>query len=194
MHTDKQLSKTLSYILRHRPDEYGLTPDDAGWVEVDALLAALTARNRRVTRDDLERVVRDNDKQRFALSDDGARIRASQGHSIEVALGYTPREPPALLYHGTVARVLAAIRSEGLIRQTRQHVHLSATRETAVSVGARRGRPIVLEVEAAAMHADGHPFYLSDNGVWLADHVPPRYLRIPDDLHQKEGLRDEERS
>lgn len=177
MHNNRKLSKTLSYILRHRPDTYGLTPDDGGWVRVVDLLAALASNGAQVTRADLARVVQENDKQRFALSEDGTRIRASQGHSFDVALGYVPSEPPPVLYHGTVVRALSAILVEGLTRQQRQHVHLSDTREVARSVGARRGRPVVLEVDSAAMHAHGYTFYLSANGVWLTEHVPPSFLQ-----------------
>jgi putative RNA 2'-phosphotransferase len=177
--SDERVSKLLSYVLRHRPDEHGLTLDAAGWVAVDALLAALARAGLGVALADLERIVAESDKQRFAFSPDGTRIRANQGHSVQVELGHAPQVPPVVLYHGTVARALAAIRAEGLTKQERQHVHLSATRELAAQVGARRGRPIILEIDAAAMSADGHEFWCAPNGVWLTAHVPPRYLRFP---------------
>ncbi|MGV9785588.1 RNA 2'-phosphotransferase [Streptomyces sp. NPDC003435] len=171
-----KVSKYLSKHLRHQPERIGLTLDPAGWVEIDALLAAAAAHGFPVTRTELDHVVAVNDKRRFAV--EGGRIRASQGHSVEVALGLPPVTPPPYLYHGTVARSLDAIRAEGLRPMNRHHVHLSTDRETATRVGARRGRPVVLAVDAGAMHRDGHVFHVSANGVWLTDAVPPRYLRF----------------
>lgn len=170
-------SRFLSYVLRHRPDAIGLRLDAQGWVALDELLAALAAHGRPTRRDELVEIVRSSDKQRFALRDD--RIRASQGHSVPVDLGLVPQEPPQVLYHGTVARALASIRREGLIKGSRTHVHLSADRETALKVGARRGQPVLLRVSAAAMHTAGHAFFCSDNGVWLVEAVPPRFLTFP---------------
>ncbi|MFJ4523846.1 RNA 2'-phosphotransferase [Streptomyces sp. NPDC088810] len=172
-----KVSKYLSRHLRHQPERIGLTPDASGWVEIDALIAAAAAHGFRFTREELDHVVATNDKRRFAI--EGGRIRASQGHSIEVDLGLPPATPPPYLYHGTVAAHLAAIRAEGLRPMTRHAVHLSADRETATRVGARRGRPVVLAVDAGAMHRDGHVFHVSANGVWLTAAVPPRYLRFP---------------
>ncbi|MET8693762.1 RNA 2'-phosphotransferase [Streptomyces bauhiniae] len=171
-----KVSKYLSKHLRHQPERIGLTLDPAGWVEIDTLLAAAAAHGFPVTRAELDHVVAVNDKRRFAV--EGGRIRASQGHSVEVALGLPPATPPPYLYHGTVARSLDAIRAEGLRPMNRHDVHLSADRETATRVGARRGRPVVLAVDAGAMHRDGHVFHVSANGVWLTDAVPPRYLRF----------------
>ncbi|WP_251094111.1 RNA 2'-phosphotransferase [Streptomyces sp. Caat 7-52] len=172
-----KVSKYLSRHLRHQPERIGLTPDPAGWVEIDTLITAATAHGFRFTREELDHVVATNDKQRFVI--DGDRIRASQGHSIQVDLGLPPATPPPYLYHGTVAPHLSAIRAEGLRPMTRHAVHLSADRETATRVGARRGRPVVLSVDAGAMHRDGYVFHLSANGVWLTAAVPPRYLRFP---------------
>ncbi|MFD5447025.1 RNA 2'-phosphotransferase [Streptomyces sp. NPDC127100] len=172
-----RVSKYLSKHLRHQPDRIGLTLDEAGWVEIDALIAAAAAHGFRFTRQELDHVVATNDKRRFAV--EGTRIRASQGHSVDVELGLPAAEPPAYLHHGTVARALDAIRAEGLRPMNRNHVHLSPDRETATRVGARRGRPVVLSVDAAAMHRDGHVFHVSANGVWLTKAVPPRYLRFP---------------
>jgi putative RNA 2'-phosphotransferase len=171
-----KVSKYLSKHLRHQPERIGLTLDEAGWVEIDVLIAAATEHGFRFTRDELDHVVAANDKQRFAI--DGSRIRASQGHSIDVDLGLPPATPPPYLYHGTVARYLDAIRAEGLRPMNRHDVHLSPDRETAARVGARRGRPVVLSVDAEAMHRDGHVFHVSANGVWLTQGVPPRYLRF----------------
>jgi putative RNA 2'-phosphotransferase len=173
-------SKRLSYVLRHRPDSVGLVLDEAGWVDVDALLDALAGSGLRLSRGELEHVVATNDKRRFAFDGTGTRIRASQGHSVGVELGYAPAEPPDELFHGTVERFLAAILAEGLRPGNRHAVHLSPDADTARAVGARRGRPVVLRVDAAAMVADGSAFSVSANGVWLVPAVPPRYLtRLP---------------
>lgn len=174
-----QRSKQLSYVLRHRPDSVGLVLDEAGWVTVDALLAALARHGTALARGELEAIVRGSDKQRFAFSDDGQRIRAQQGHSVAVDLGHAEATPPPLLYHGTVARFLPSIAEHGLRRGQRHHVHLSATPETATAVGQRRGAPVILTVRAAAMAADGHRFFVTPNHVWLTDHVAPAYLSIP---------------
>ncbi|MCM1939269.1 RNA 2'-phosphotransferase [Streptomyces sp. G3] len=172
-----KVSKYLSKHLRHQPERIGLTLDEGGWVEIDTLIAAAAAHGFRVTRDELHHVVATNDKRRFAV--DGTRIRASQGHSIDVDLGLPPATPPSYLFHGTVARHLEAIRTEGLRPMNRHDVHLSPDRATATRVGARRGRPVVLSVDAAAMHREGHVFHVSANGVWLTKAVPSRYLRFP---------------
>ncbi|MFF5758994.1 RNA 2'-phosphotransferase [Streptomyces longwoodensis] len=173
-----KVSKYLSKHLRHQPGRIGLVLDEGGWVEIDTLIAAAAAYGFPFTREELDHVVAANDKQRFAV--DGTRIRASQGHSVDVDLGLPPATPPPYLYHGTVARFLDAIRAEGLRPMNRHDVHLSADRETATRVGARRGRPVVLAVDAGAMHRDGHVFQVSANGVWLTRAVPPQYLRYPD--------------
>ncbi|MBC6447758.1 RNA 2'-phosphotransferase [Actinokineospora xionganensis] len=173
---DIRLSKRLSKALRHDPDHLGLTLDAAGWTDVSAVLAAL-----RVDRETLDVVVAENNKQRFTYDETGTRIRANQGHSVPVDLGLLPATPPHVLYHGTVAAALPSIKADGLRPMNRHHVHLSATRETAVAVGARRGKPLVLVIDAAGMAADGHVFYVSANGVWLTDHVPAVYLEEPGD-------------
>lgn len=174
-----RLSKRLSRVLRHQPERIGLTLDAGGWVEIDALLAALNASGTRVTRADLDEVVARNNKRRYAVDPTGTRIRASQGHTIDVDLGLRATTPPAVLYHGTVAAALPGIRESGLIPMRRNHVHLSADEETARVVGARRGRPVIIRVDAASMVADGHQFVVSDNGVWLTDAVPKTYLTLP---------------
>jgi putative RNA 2'-phosphotransferase len=149
-----RISKLLSYGLRHAPEDVGIELDATGWTGVPALLDALAKMGETVTVQDLAEVVRGSDKQRFALSPDGARIRANQGHSVHVELGLEPREPPAELYHGTVHRFLDGIRAEGLVRGSRRHVHLSRDRETAQKVaGRRRGPAVLLTVRAAADHS-----------------------------------------
>ncbi|WP_374986762.1 RNA 2'-phosphotransferase [Streptomyces fradiae] len=172
-----KVSKYLSRHLRHQPERIGLDLDEQGWVAVDDLLRALARHGMPLTRTELDHVVATNDKRRFAL--DGDRIRASQGHTVDVDLGLPPAVPPPLLHHGTVAAALDAIRAEGLRPMNRHHVHLSSDRETAVRVGSRRGRPVVLTVDAAAMHRDGHVFHVSANGVWLTARVPPHHLGFP---------------
>jgi putative RNA 2'-phosphotransferase len=176
---DVHVSKLLSLVLRHRPQQLGLTLDDAGFVDVQLLLDALARNSEPLTRDDLERIVRENDKQRFAFDADRTRIRASQGHSVAVELDYVPMAPPATLYHGTVARFAPAIRREGLQPGARQLVHLSRDLETATTVGNRRGKAIVLIVRAGEMSTDGFEFYLSANDVWLTRQVPPRFITFP---------------
>ena len=170
-------SKFLSLVLRHRPDVIGITLDAEGWVPVEDLLAACAQHGRAISREQLDVVVRTNDKQRFAFSADGTRIRANQGHSLPIDLGLVSVEPPELLYHGTVPRFLESIRQEGLTKGNRHHVHLSPDVETATKVGQRRGRPVILVIEGGRMFRDGHKVYRSANGVWLTDAVPPAYIR-----------------
>ena len=174
-----RMSKFLSLVLRHRPQRVGLSLQPGGWIAVDELLTALERADRPVTRSDLEIVVATCDKQRFAFSPCGERIRASQGHSVDVELGYEATTPPATLFHGTTESRLANIRREGLRRMKRHHVHLSESTETAQRVGGRRGQAIVLTVHAGEMHDAGHEFFVSENRVWLTERVPPEYLEIP---------------
>jgi putative RNA 2'-phosphotransferase len=172
-----RLSKFLSMVLRHKPETVGIVLDEGGWVDVDELIAACAARGRRYSRAQLDHVVANNNKKRFAYSEDGRRIRASQGHSVVVELGLAATTPPDVLYHGTAAATWPLILREGLKPMSRQDVHLSADTETAVRVGSRHGRPVVLEVDAAGLAATGHEFRLSANGVWLTDAVPAGRLR-----------------
>ena len=171
-----RISKFLSLVLRHDPGRIGLQLDAAGWAEVDELIAAAARGGVEIDRETLARVVAGNDKQRFALTPDGIRIRANQGHSVRVDLGLEPRTPPEVLYHGTAARFVDSIRESGLHAARRTHVHLSADVETARKVGRRHGSPVVLTVAAGRMHRDGRVFYQSDNGVWLTDAVPAEYI------------------
>ena len=171
-------SKFLSYVLRHHPEAVGFALDANGWVLVDDLLAACARADRAIDRQRLLKLVTSSDKQRFALSPDGLRIRGNQGHSVAVELGLDPTSPPALLYHGTVARFLPAITRKGLQRQGRHHVHLSPDAMTARRVGQRRGEPVVLTVRAADMAAAGHVFFRTANDVWLTAAVPPQYLEM----------------
>lgn len=173
-----RVSKRLSHVLRHRPDSIGLVLDDAGWADVDELLAALAASGFPLTPRELEDVVARNDKQRFAFDESGTRIRAQQGHSVVVDLGHPFEQPPAELFHGTVERFLPAILREGLRAGRRHAVHLSSDVLTARAVGARRGHAVVLRVDAAGMAAAGQVFTRSPNGVWLVDAVAPPHLSV----------------
>lgn len=173
-----RISKFLSKHLRHSPEELGLTLEPGGWVFVEDVLNGAAEAGLPFTREEVEVVVRSWDKQRFALDDTGTRIRANQGHSTDVDLQLEPADPPAELYHGTPERNLTAILRDGLVKMARHHVHLSPETATAVKVGQRRGKPLILAVDAARMRADGFLFYRFANGVWLVDRVPPVYLRV----------------
>ena len=178
MNADREtkMSKFLSYVLRHAPESIDLSLDATGWVGVDELLAAAQRHGKVLSRAELEYVVANNAKKRFAFSADGLRIRANQGHSVEVDLAYAPAEPPEMLFHGTATRFLESIRRTGLLKQARHHVHLSADEATALAVGQRHGKPVVLRVFAAQMRAGGFVFFKSANGVWLTETVPPQYI------------------
>jgi putative RNA 2'-phosphotransferase len=175
----KNVSRFLSLVLRHKPETIGLKLDKGGWVDVDVLIQKLGEHGNKVTRKDIEEIVATNDKKRYVLSDDGQRIKAAQGHSLDVELELKKERPPEVLYHGTVEAALPFIRKDGLSKMQRHHVHLSKDRETAIKVGSRRGEPIILEIQAERMNADGHVFFLSDNGVWLTDKVPAEYIVFP---------------
>lgn len=176
----KHISKFMSLVLRHAPDTIGITLDAQGWVDVDELLERSAGHGQAFTREELDTVVSTSDKQRFAFSADGCRIRANQGHSIAaVDLGLAPAEPPPVLYHGTADRFLASIAAEGLRPGSRNHVHLSPDPVTGTTVGKRHGRPVVLVIDTAAMHSAGYPFFVSDNGVWLTAAVPPAFITFP---------------
>jgi len=174
-----ELSKFLSFVLRHKPDAIGLVLDAQGWVSVDELVQKGNAAGTRFSRDNLLQVVETSDKKRFSVSADGQRIRAAQGHSVSVELGLLRREPPPVLYHGTATRFVESILSEGLKPQKRQQVHLSADVATAERVGQRHGKPVIFKIEALHMHQLGFEFFLADNGVWLIDQVPPDFLAPP---------------
>lgn len=172
----KQISKRLSLHLRHEPQGLGLTLEPAGWVGVDDLLKAFSQKYFPLTLEQLQTVVANNDKKRFAFDETGQKIRANQGHSVEVDLQLQPQTPPEILYHGTAQHNLEAILREGLKPMSRQHVHLSSDPETARKVGSRHGKPLILKVKAGAMHGAGGVFYRSDNGVWLTEQVAPGWL------------------
>jgi len=172
------LSKFVSLILRHEPQRIGLTLDAQGWAGVEELLAAAARHGTVLTRENLESIVAQNEKQRFAFSDDGQRIRARQGHSIDVNLELACQTPPDILFHGTATRFLESIRATGLEARSRQHVHLSHDEATAMQVRQRHGKPVVLKVRAGQMHAVGHQFFLSENHIWLTAAVPVEFLEL----------------
>lgn len=172
----KSTSKLLSLVLRHRPEAVGIELDESGWVEINTLLAAIAEHRRPLSREQLDFVVRENDKQRFAISEDGTRIRANQGHSVEIDLGYQPATPPETLYHGAPEQFVASIRSQGLKKMKRHHVHLHGDISVAETVGSRRGQPVILTIRSADMHRAGFEFFVTPNQVWLTDHVPPEFI------------------
>lgn len=173
-----EASKFLSYVLRHEPQAIGLCLDSEGWGSLDAVIAGATQQGCVLTRELVEQVVATSDKKRFELAADGQRIRAVQGHSTRsVDREFEPKQPPDILFHGTAARFLESIRSEGLKPGSRHYVHLSADEQTARAVGQRYGSPVVLTVEAGRMHAQGFVFHQAENGVWLVSNVPAEQLR-----------------
>ncbi|MDF1741431.1 MAG: RNA 2'-phosphotransferase [Verrucomicrobiales bacterium] len=171
-------SKFMSFVLRHSPESAGLKLDSAGWVEVTDLLYGISEAKGRFTFDDLNHVVETNKKKRFEFNEDRTKLRASQGHSLEVDLEYEAKTPPACLYHGTAIRFLDSIRTEGLKKMNRHHVHLSDEKVMTMKVGARHGKPTLLTIKAKEMHDAGHAFWLSTNNVWLTDKVPVNFIEF----------------
>lgn len=172
----KDFSRLLSRVLRHEPESIGIELDPAGWVRIDNLLSQVKKAGFKADRELLDQVVANNDKKRFTISEDGLRIRAAQGHSVEVDLGLLPSVPPDLLFHGTATVNLDSIFEKGLIPGSRRHVHLSKDEATALRVGQRHGKALVLKVDAGRAHADGIAFFVADNGVWLTEALPATYL------------------
>lgn len=174
--SNREISKFIALILRHRPEAIGITLDEHGWADVEALIAGIN-RTRPFTMADLEEIVRSDSKQRYAFNDDKTLIRANQGHSVPVDVEMPEMTPPECLYHGTGEKYTASIEKQGLISKSRLYVHLSMDYETARQVGSRHGKPVVYLVETGKMAADGFKFYRSVNGVWLTKSVPPQYLQ-----------------
>jgi len=174
----KKISKFLSLVLRHKPETIGLDLDENGWAETQVLLEKLANNNKKIDFRTLEEVVANNDKKRFAFNADKTKIRASQGHSIKVELGYAAVEPPEMLFHGTATRFLDSIQKQGLLKGNRHQVHLSKEIDTATNVGSRHGKVVVLKVKALEMHKAGFEFFVSENQVWLTDQVPVEYLEF----------------
>ena len=172
-----RISKFLSLVLRHKPETIGLELDENGWTDTNELLAKMSQNGKSIDFEQLNIVVENNPKKRFAFNEDKTRIRANQGHSIKIDLGFEPQQPPEILYHGTGTKYLKSILEQGLKKQKRHHVHLSADKETATKVGQRHGKLAMLEVATGKMYQDRYKFYLSENRVWLTDEVPVEYLR-----------------
>lgn len=172
------ISKFLSFVLRHKPEEIELFLDENGWANIEDLLGKSAKAGNNFTFEELEELVTTNDKKRFAFDEMKTKIRASQGHSIEVEISYEEKIPPKILYHGTAERNVEAILESGLQKRQRHHVHLSAETETARNVGIRYGKPVIFEIDTEKMSAENYKFYISANGVWLVDKVPPRFLEI----------------
>ncbi len=170
------ISKFLSLVLRHKPETIGISLDENGWTDVAVLLEQMALNGHPLTHDQLRLIVGTNVKKRFAFNADESQIRANQGHSVTVDLQYSQQSPPPFLYHGTATRFLDSILAHGLKKMDRHHVHLSSDEQTAIAVGTRHGKPVVLTIDAGKMVADGHIFYQSANGVWLVDHVPVTYI------------------
>ena len=173
-----KLSKFLSLVLRHKPETVGLTLEENGWVKVETLLKACAENKNSFSREELEEVVATNDKKRFSFDETGTRIRANQGHSLKIEIEFEEKIPPKFLFHGTAEKNVKMIREKGLQKMQRHHVHLSADPETARNVGIRYGRPVIFQIETEKMLADGFKFFVSANGVWLTDEVPPEFLEI----------------
>lgn len=175
---EKKLSKFLSLVLRHKPEEIGIELDKNGWTDVKTLLLKLNQNGMKVNMELLRSVVANNDKQRFAFDQYQTKIRANQGHSTaDVEIEFDQKTPPAILFHGTSVKYISdIIKSPGLNKMKRHYVHLSANVETAEKVGARHGKPVIIEVNSGQMHIDGYIFYQSANGVWLVDSVPKKYF------------------
>ncbi len=175
----KRISKFLSYVLRHQPDSIGISLNEQGWTSTTTLLEQMSLQGKKVNLEGLKEVVEKNNKQRFSFNEDLSMIRANQGHSVSLDLGYSAIEPPGVLYHGTATRFIDSIQKTGLEKRNRHHVHLSAETATAKNVGQRHGKVIILDVHAKEMHEAGYKFFISENGVWLTDHVPTDYIDFP---------------
>lgn len=169
-------SKFLALVLRHKPQIIGLSLDEHGWASVDELIGKAVNYGKEIDRDSLEYIVRTNDKQRYAFNEDHTKIRANQGHTIPVDVELEETVPPDCLFHGTAESSLPSIMDKGLLKMKRLYVHLSIDVPTAIKVGRRHGKPVVLRIDSGRMYKDGCLFYLSANNVWLTDHVPSEYL------------------
>jgi len=184
MINDKQIthiSKFLSLVLRHQPETIGIQLDQRGWTDIDELIEKANSYGVKFDREILNHIVATNSKKRFAFNNTFDKIRASQEHSVEIELGYTNQKPPEILFHGTGEKSVQSILDTGLEKRNRQHVHLSSDFDTAVKVGQRHGKPFVFKVLAERMYNDNFQFFISDNGVWLTDHVPTKYLKQNDE-------------
>ena len=176
----KRISKRMSLALRHKPEALDLQLNEQGWATVDALIKGFHNKGFELTLERLQQVVSENNKKRFTFNDDGTMIRANQGHSINIDLGFEPTTPPPTLFHGTATRFLDSIKATGLEKRSRQHVHLSADKDTASQVGKRHGKLVILVIQSGKMQEQGFDFYISKNGVWLTDHIPAEFIDFPE--------------
>lgn len=184
MISEKQIihiSKFLSLVLRHQPETIGIQLDQNGWTDVNDLIEKANNYGIKFDRETLNHIVATNAKKRFAFNDTLDKIRASQGHSVDIELGYSNQKPPTILFHGTADKFVQSILDTGLEKRNRQHVHLSSDLETALKVGQRHGKPFIFKVLAEQMYNDNFQFYISENGVWLTDNVPTKYLKRNDE-------------
>ncbi len=173
-----KLSKLIATGLRHKPEKIGITLDEHGWADIEDLIHGIRAFGREIDFPTLERIVKENNKQRFTISEDGKKIRANHGHSVNVSLEYEPKAPPEILYHGTVEENMDSIMEKGLLHQNRLFVHLSVNTDVAKDVARRRkGNPVIYKVMAGNMYQDGYTFFLSTSGIWLTEQVPAKYLQ-----------------
>ena len=171
-----RLSKFISLVLRHHPEAAYIQLDEHGWADVEQLLAGMKKTGRKINMETLKEIVRTDEKQRYTFNEDMTLIRANQGHSIAVDVGLKEQEPPEFLYHGTAVGFYESIQKQGLRPMSRLYVHLSKDIETAVNVGKRHGKPIVLKIHSGDMCKEGYKFYLSENGVWLTKKVDAKYF------------------
>lgn len=178
MEKHQKLSVFISLILRHKPEIVGLALDDQGYLQVDQLIKGVNNTGRFIDENILEEIVDSDNKQRYSYNSDHTKIRANQGHSIEVNLGLLECQPPNFLYHGTSEKYVDSIMTAGLQKQSRLHVHLSENIDTATSVGGRRGKPVILLINSYKMYKDGYKFFKSENNVWLVDSVSKEYLEV----------------
>ena len=173
-----RVSKFISLVLRHKPESIGLNLDEKGWAETSELLEKMNQSGTNISLDMLNRIVETNNKRRFSFNEDKTKIRANQGHSINVDLELKQKIPPQFLYHGTATKFLDSILKEGIKKKERQYVHLSIDIKTAITVGQRHGEPKILIIHSEQMHGEGFNFYLSENNIWLTEHVPVKYIRL----------------
>ncbi len=172
-----KLSRFLSLVLRHKPEEIGIKLDPNGWTNVTILISKMNSYGKNIDVETLEEILKTNNKKRFSFNEDKSLIRANQGHSIDIDLGYKTKIPPKKLFHGTAAKYVDSIYKTGIKKKNRHHVHLSKDFKTALSVGQRHGKPVVFEILTGQMIKEGFEFYESENGVWLTDEVPVKFIR-----------------
>lgn len=172
-----EVSKFLSFVLRHKPEAIGLVLEVEGWADIASLIQCAIQSGRSLDNEVIRKVVESSDKKRFLISEDGLRIRAQHGHSTQnVSVTHDEKIPPPILFHGTATRFLSSILEQGLKPCNRHYVHLSEDEQTAIQVGRRHGKPVLLTVNASKMHRMGAKFYQAGNQLWLTEHVGPEFL------------------